>query len=384
MSKKSKLEYLNAIKARYKNSSKLEKHKILDEFCKVCCYNRKYAIHLLNSKQSKTTNNLSKRGRKKEYNHPVIFEVIRHLWTKTNLPCSKRLKVIIPLWLPFCEHQFSLTDGTRAQILKISAATIDRLLKPHRTKYNKKGLATTKPGSILKKHIPIKTNQWDESIPGFIEADTVAHCDSSVAGMFVYTVNCVDIATSWTEQRAVWGKGEKGVLDAIKSMENNFPFTIKGFDCDNGSEFLNWHLYKYFVNRKKPVQFTRSRPYHKNDNAHVEEKNWTHIRQYLGYQRFEKQEIVKLLQNLYTTEWNLYFNFFIPSIKLIKKYRDRSKIIKKYDKPKTPFQRILESSEITENTKVILKEKFMSLDPFKLQEKMANKIKGIIKMVNCG
>ena len=277
-----------------------------------------------------------------------------------------------------------MNEEIRAKILKISPATIDRLLKPCRYQYKKRGLATTKPGSILKKHIPIKTDQWNESNPGFIEADTVAHCGTSTEGMFVFTVNCVDIATSWTEQRAVWGKGEKGVLNAISSIESSLPFSLKGFDCDNGSEFLNWHLYRHFVDRKRPVQFTRSRPYRKNDNAHIEEKNWTHIRQYLGYQRFDKQELVGLLNNLYTTEWNQYFNYFIPAIKLVQKYRNGSKIVKKYDKPKTPYQRIIESEYISKKVKDQLKEQFQNLNPFELQEKMANKIKVIINIVNCG
>ena len=185
-----------------------------------------------------------------------------------------------------------------------------------RAKFAKKGVATTKPGSIIKKQIPIKTNQWNETIPGFIEADTVAHCGSTVAGMFVYSLNCVDIASGWTEQRAVWGKRERGVLEAINDVEKSIPFPIKGFDCDNGSEFLNWHLLRHLTERKQPVQFTRARPYHKNDNAHIENKNWTHIRQYLGYQRFEQQNLVEKLNELYTSEWNDFHNFFSVSVKL--------------------------------------------------------------------
>lgn len=384
MSHHSKLEYLNEIKNRYKNSTKSEKQKILDEFCTVCGYNRKYAIQLLNSTKKTTKNNLSNRGRKKQYDHPAILEIIKYIWIKTNLPCSKRLKVIIALWFPYCEHTFSLSEQTKAKILNISAATIDRLLKPYRSQFRKKGLSTTKPGSILKKHIPIKTNQWDESRPGFVEADTVAHCGTSTEGMFVCTINCVDIATSWTEQRAIWGKGETGVIDAIKNIEHNLPFELKGFDCDNGSEFLNWHLFRHFTNRKQPVQFTRSRAYHKNDNAHIEEKNWTHIRQYLGYQRFDKNMLVDMLNKLYIKEWNLYFNFFIPSVKLVEKYRDGSKMIKKYDKPKTPYQRILESTDISNVVKNKLTRCFEALNPIELQEKMANKIKAIIKEVNRG
>lgn len=382
MSQKSKIEYLNEIKDRYQKSSKLNKTKILDEFCKICDYNRKYAIQLLNSKNDKNIKNLSKRGRKKEYDQPLILEVIKDIWIKTNLPCSKRLSASIPLWLPFCEREFSLSTGIKEKILTISPATIDRLLKPYRSHYKKKGLSTTKPGSILKKHIPVKTNQWDEFQPGYLEADTVAHCGTSTEGTFVYTINCVDIATFWTEQRAVWGKGEKGVIDAIKNIENNLPFELKGFDCDNGSEFLNWHLYRYLTNRKQSVQFTRSRAYHKNDNAHVEEKNWTHIRQYLGYQRFDKNVLVDMLNNLYIHEWNLYFNFFTTSFKLIEKYRKGSKIIKKWDKPKTPYQRIIESENISQEVKDKLTKQFLTLNPIALQKSMANKIRAIIKTVN--
>jgi len=173
----------------------------------------------------------------------------------------------------------------------LSSATIDRLMAPMRGKARKYGLCTTKPGSLLKQHIPIATYQWDKTRPGFLEADTIAYYGTSTEGMFVFTVNCVDIATGWREQRAVWGKGEKGVLEALKDIEQKLPFLILGFDCDNGSEFLNWHLHKYFTKRKNPVSYTRSRPYHKNDIAHVEEKNWTIARQYIGYQRLEKPHL---------------------------------------------------------------------------------------------
>ena len=382
MSTTSKYEYLAAIQARYKKAKNIEKKMILDEFCTVCGYNRKYAIRLLNKKlTSSISSNLSNRGRKKIYDDPLIVEVLRDIWVATNLPCSKRLKAIVPLWLPSYEMR-SLTDEIRQKLLHISPATIDRIMAPNRAKYCKKGLATTKPGSLLKKHIPIKTNQWDETVPGFIEVDSVAHCGSSTEGMFVYTINCVDITTSWTEQRAVWGKGENGVLNAIKSAESHLPFPLKGFDCDNGSEFLNWHLYRYFSERKQPVQFTRSRPYKKNDNAHVEEKNWTHIRQYLGYQRFDKPQLVEQLNDLFENQWNNYFNFFIPSFKLLEKYRDGSKITKKHDKSKTPFQRILESPHIPDETKQRLQKQFEQLNPFELYQQIARKIKTIIKQVN--
>jgi len=228
MSPLSKAEYRRTVGPRYKNSSKKEKSIILDEFCRICSYNRKYAIRLLNSGIKKQHNiKRKRRGRKKKYNDPLILDIIKDLWIKTNLPCSKRLKELMPLWIP--HYEYEIPPHILTLLSTISPATIDRLMATIRTKFNKKGLATTKPGSILKKHIPIKTNQWDETKPGFVEADTVAHCGTSIAGSFVYTINCVDIATQWTQQRATWGKGEKGVLDAIRDIENNFPFDIKGF-----------------------------------------------------------------------------------------------------------------------------------------------------------
>lgn len=210
-------------------ASKSLKKQLLDEFCSICKYSRKYAIRLFNSSVSpKSITNLSKRGRKMVYDDPVILEVLRDIWVVTNLPCSKRLKVILPVWLPFYTKR-TLSKEITEKLLSASPATIDRLMAPSRARYNKLGLSTTKPGSILKKHIPVKTKQWDETIPGFVEADTVAHCGNSVAGMFVFTLNCVDIASQWTEQRAVWGKGEKGTLDAIKDIESHLPFTLRGF-----------------------------------------------------------------------------------------------------------------------------------------------------------
>jgi len=381
MSNTSRSEYLQSIQPRYRKANKTEKNKILDEFCMICGYNRKYAIRLLNQKSPpKCDWEKRKRGPKKKYDHPDILKVLTRIWSATNLPCSKRLKAIIPLWLPF--YPYHVTEKVNKALLSISPATIDRLLSKHRTRYNKRGLATTKPGSIIKKRIPVKTKQWDESRPGFLEADTVAHCGDSVSGMFVYTINCVDIATGWTEQRANWGKGERGTVNAIRDIEHTLPFPVLGFDCDNGSEFLNWHLVRYLTNRKRPVNFTRSRAYYKNDNAHIEQKNWTDIRQYLGYDRFDNPVLPDLLNDLYTTEWRLYFNFFIPSMKLVAKKRTGSKTEKIYDKPKTPYQRIMESKNISFKIKQELKKQYNKLDPFLLQKKMSQKIKNIINIAN--
>ncbi|MCH7733326.1 MAG: integrase, partial [Candidatus Marinimicrobia bacterium] len=375
MSKQSREDYYIAVVRRYRNSDKKTKSQVLDEFCEVCGYNRKYAIRKLNTR--KRNNKRKRLGRPKHYKDPILFDVLFYLWGKQNLPCSRRLKAAMPLWLPFYEDR-PLSDNIKNQLLAMSPATIDRLMIKMRKKIGKLGLATTKPGSILKSHIPVKTNQWDETHPGYLESDTVAHCGTSVAGSFLYTVNTVDIATGWTEQRAVWGKGYQGMHKALISIENDLPFPILGFDSDNGTEFLNWHLYRHFTNRKAPVQFTRSRPYKKNDNAHIEEKNWSIIRQYLGYNRFEHVELVEELNNIYTSEWRLFMNFFRPSSKLQKKVRINGKVKKVYDNPKTPYQRLLESDKISYAEKEKLKSQFAKLNPFKLQSSMVTKIKQFI------
>lgn len=378
MSPRARMEYLETIYLRYKKASLKEKTAILDEFCLNCNYHRKHAIRVLNNFKRFTKPKPKQRGKPSKYNKPSVLGPLKKIWLAANLPCSKRLKVILPLWLPGYAKEFG---GLSLEVVKalrnISAPTIDRLLKPVRVKYRGRGRSTTKPGTLLKKQIPIKTNQWDETIPGFLEADSIAHCGESLLGDFIYSLDFVDIATSWTEQRAVWGKGETGVLKQIRDVEDSIPFPLLGFDSDNGSEFLNHHLLRHFTERDKPVQFTRSRPYHKDDNAHVEQKNWTHVRQWLGYHRLDKPVLVGLMNDLYTQEWRLYHNFFMPSVKLVEKKLVAGKAIKRYDTPKTPYQRILESPDVAASVKRDLKEQFETLNPFRLRKAIENKLKNI-------
>jgi len=378
MSSRSKREYLEAIYLRYKRASRKEKAIILDEFCSTCGYHRKHAIRLLKKFTRFIKPKKNKRGRRPLYSKAVIVKPLKKIWLSANLPCSKRLKAVLPLWLPgYVQEYGGLPAEVTEALIAISPATIDRLLKPVRVKYKGRGRSTTKPGTLLRKQIPIKTNQWDESRPGFLEADTVAHCGTSMAGMFAFTIDCVDIATGWTEQRAVWGKGETDVLAQIKDIEVSLPFPLLGFDSDNGREFLNYHLLRHFTERQQRVQFTRSRAYHKDDNAHVEQKNWTHVRQWLGYHRFDIPEIVPLLNTLYKTEWRLFHNFFCPSVKLIAKQRIASKTIKRYDNPKTPYQRVMDSPDIDPSIKQKLTILFKTLNPFHLRKAMEDKLKKI-------
>ena len=382
MSKKSKREYLHEISGRYNKAVKDEKRKILDEFCTVCSYHRKYAIKLLNQSPLQEINKQRKRaGRKKEYHTDGVINFLKILWKRTNLICSDRLKAAIPIWLPIYKKNISVLSKKDEELLrKISPATIDRILSKFRGKYTKRGLSTTRPGSIIRELIPIKTNQWDENRPGFIEVDLVAHCGTSVAGQYINTLNIVDIATGWTSQRAVWGKGEENTFKAIREIELTLPFKIRGFDSDNGKEFINYRLLKYFKHRKATVNYTRSRAYNKNDNAHIEEKNWTVVRQYIGYDRLNNPDQLELLNDLYRNDLNYFLNYFLPSVKLISKERHGSKIKKKYDKAKTPFQRLLESKEIDEAKKLELLRISKRLDPFKLQENIDRKIRLILKL----
>lgn len=381
MSPMAKKEYLESIYLRYKKASYKEKTLILDEFCQNCGYNRKYAIRRLNSYTRFIKPVHKKRGKPSAYNTTTITGPLKRIWLTANLPCSKRLKAILPLWLPFYAREYG---GLSVKVIKalrrISPATIDRLLKPARAKYKGRGRSTTKPGTLLRRQIPIKTNQWDETRPGFLEADTVAHCGQSLLGDFVYTIDLVDIATGWSEQRAVWGKGETAVLKQIQDVEDSLPFPLLGFDSDNGSEFLNHHLLRHFSEREKPVQFTRSRPYHKDDNAHVEQKNWTHVRQWLGYHRLDKPVLVGLLNDLYRQEWNRYHNFFLPSVKLVEKKLVAGKALKCYDNPKTPYQRVIESSYVAVSVKRSLREQFEILNPFRLRKMIETKLKTIFNI----
>jgi hypothetical protein len=381
MSPRSKREYLAAIVKRYRAASRKVKTAILNEFCSTCGYHRKHAVRLLRTFRQFTQKTPAKRGRKPVYDTEALLVPLKRIWKTANLPCSKRLKAILPEWLPgYIKSYGPLSQKMAAALLRISPSSIDRILSPVRAEHTKYGRATTKPGTLLRKHIPVKTNQWDESRPGFLEADTVAHCGSSTEGMFANTLDCVDIATGWTEQRAVWGKNYQDVIDQIKDIEQSLPFPILGFDADNGSEFLNHHLLRYLTdNRVRPVQFTRSRAYKKDDNAHIEQKNWTHVRQWLGYDRLGSPEVVPLMNDLYTSEWRLFLNFFCPSVKLLEKKRVASKIVKRYDKPKTPYRRILESPDVSDETKRKLKEQYKTLNPFELRKALEVKLKKIFK-----
>jgi len=382
MGKTERASYLLAIKKRYMKARKKNKNLILNEFCAVCGYNRKYAIRLLNQKKDKAKKK-HKTGPKVIYQTSDLLKPLKKIWFVSEQICSKRLKALLPIWLPYYQrHYGQLSDETIEKLNKISASTIDRLLKPVRLKQKGKGMNGTKPGTLLRNQIPIRTSVWDISEPGFMEADTVAHCGNSLAGDFAWSLTLTDYHSGWTECRATWNKGAVGVVEQIKDIEKKLPFKLKGFDCDNGSEFLNYHLLRYFQEHTNVIQFTRSRPYKKNDNAHVEQKNWTHVRQLFGYDRFDNINLIKLMNNLYAKEWSQLGNYFSPTFKLVEKVKVNSRYKRKYEQPKTPYQRLLESNSIPEETKTELKARYETLDPFKLKNSIERKLRAIFKLVS--
>jgi hypothetical protein len=369
--RKSKREYLLAIWDRYQRVGRRFKSKILDEFCAVCGYTRKYAIGLLKRKPRQRR---KKPGPRRQYDGSVLAP-LKVIWLACEQMGSKRLKVALALWLPFYEQEYgALAEPVRQKLLRMSAATIDRLLKPERARYPGKGLCGTRPGGRLKHQIPIRTDNDDVDRPGYLEADPVAHCGNSLAGDFVWSVTFTDIYSQWTENRAVWNKGAEGVLQQVKEVEAGLAFELLGFDVDNGSEFLAFHLWRYLLDRPRPVPLTRSRPYRKNDQAHVEQKNWTHVRQLLGYQRLEQPELVPLINDLYRT-WGLLHNFFCPNLKLLRKTRKGAKTVRKYSPPQTPYQRLLESEHLSQNQKQKLPDQFQKLNPLQLKKRIEQQLK---------
>lgn len=381
MGKRERRAYLEAIRVRYRRASKASKTAILNEFCAVCGYHRKYALRLL-GKRNRSNKTHHKPGPASRYDTPELVEALRTIWMASDQLSSRRLKAALPLWLPHYAASFHpLSAETLAMLESISAATIDRLLKPIRAKIARKGLSGTKPGTLLKKQIPIQAGVWDVTQPGFMEADTVAHCGDSLAGDFVWSLTMTDICTGWTECRATWNKGADGVMAQIKAVQKALPFPLQGFDCDNGSEFLTWHLLRYFQSHKQPIQFTRSRPYHSNDNAHVEQKNWSCVRQLFGYDRLSNPKMVQLMNDLYAHEFSLFTNFFCPTLKLTSKTREGSKWVRKHGKPITPAQRVLDHPDMPESTKKKLSEQIKSLNPFLLQKQIQRKLRAIFKLI---
>lgn len=370
-------EQLSVYRRRYQGRGLEGKSRLLDEFCEHYSYERKYAIKLLGGAVGPSLIKRSPPGPEPQYG--AVVEVVERVWAAAEQLCGKRLVEALPLWLPHYERHYGrLLPCQKKLMAKVSAATLDRLLADRKGRGGK-GLGGTKPGTLLRHHVPIQGEVWNEHRIGFMEADSVAHCGSSLAGNFVWSLTYTDLASAWTEGRAVWNKGSSGVLDQTRDVESELPFPILGFDFDNGSEWLNWALIRYLQVRTKPIQLSRSRPYHKDDNAHVEQKNWMWPRQLLGYGRLEQAQMVKPINHLYKEVWGPLHNFFLPSMKLVKKWRVGSRWVRRYDTPQTAYQRLMASGQVKRAELARLQEHYESLDPFELAAELERRLKPILR-----
>jgi transposase InsO family protein len=379
MSGKTRWDYLKAIYLRYKKVSKPLRARILDEFCQVCDYNRKYAIRWLNGPAPQKPKTIRRKGRPSTYGAKVI-SALSAIWEAAGYPCSVRLKALLPLWLPWAIKRMALTAQVQKQLLMISPPTIDRRLKGKRGQLKKRLYGRTKPGTLLKHHIPIKTDSWDVKSPGFTEIDLVSHSGNSASGEFLHSLNVTDIHSTWVESRAVMGKSQIAVLNAMRDIERALPFKLLGIDSDNGSEFINYHL-KTFCDQNH-IQFTRGRPYKKDDNAPIEQKNYTHVRKILGYLRYDSQAVQKAINELYQNELHIFQNLFLPSMKLSKKTRVGSKLKRSYDTAQTPLERVLKCPQADPVKVQRLKRLRDQTDPFELAKRIEQKLERIYQLAN--
>lgn len=369
-------EYIEVLKMRYIQSTRAEKTRILSEFCATGDYERKYAIKLLGGK---VPGRIKRSGPKPVYDKPFLFHLVA-LWRVMRKMCSKRMKAALPLWLRYYNAE-SLTDEIRSKLLFISCSSIDRLLKPYKAEF-RKGLSATRAGPYLKSQIPIELIDKHVDCPGYVEADTVAHCGSSLSGTFANTLTITDLLSGWTGNRCALGKEALDILDKIKEIRSDLPFRMVGFACDNGSEFINHALVGYMEkNKEGKVKFVRRRPYKKNDAAHVEQKNDATVRQLIGYSRIESREIVTLINEIYRDYWNPYLNFFCPAMKLKQKIRIGGKIRKIYDEPKTPYDRLMSHSAMTDQQKESLRTRMEGLDPLRLGQGLEKKLDQLFKLL---
>jgi len=376
MSKELKREWLPKLQERYARRNREGKSRMLDDLCEDHEYERKYAIKLLSGGLPQRPERVHP-GPERQYE--MIEPVVQKIWLQAEQPCGKRLVPILRDWLPYYERRFGQLNARQRKLVRqVSAATLDRLLGPTRAKHTGRGRCGTKPGSLLRSEIPIRTGSWDLTRPGYLEADSVAHCGGSLAGSFIWSLTYTDILSGWTEGGAVWNKGAAGVLAATRDVEERLPFELLGFDTDNGGEFLNRHLWSYMRDRKVGVEFTRSRPYHSDDNAHVEQKNWTWARHLLGYGRLEDPELVGPICALYREVWAPWQNFFLPCLKLKEKWREGSHWRKRYELPQTAYARLCAPGMLPLKERRQLRERHASLDPFELKDELEKQLKQIL------
>ena len=365
MKRETRYDYAAAVAMRYQGCSREQKGWILDEYCAATGYNRKYAIKLLHGPFPRAALPQG-HGRPPKYG-PEHAALLRTCWELADQVCSKRLAPFLAELLSklracgeLCEVRPDLVD----QVAHVSAATIDRLLRPDRALRRNRGRSLTHPGSLLRSQVPIKTfADWDNTRPGFLEIDLVAHCGSASAGPFLFTLSTVDVATGWTLCRAVRNRGEEAVFEELAEIRRRLPFPLLGLDSDNGGEFINRTLVHYC--QDESITLTRARPYRKNDSCHVEQKNWSVVRRLVGYARFE-QDALSALNAVYALAED-YVNFLQPVLKLAEKTRDGPRVRRRYDMAQTPYRRLLSLAGLPATVRHQLQIRYEAIHPIRLK-----------------
>lgn len=371
------LSSLRSYRKRYQKLDRKGRSKLLDEFCLNTGYHRKYAICLLRRPEDAPEPGSLPRRRGATYG-PVVARILTKIWRAAGYPWSTRLKAMLPQWLPWArKHVRGLTPDVEGLLLKISPRQMDRLLAAKKRQVKKRLYGHTKPGTLLKSQIPIRTDNWDVTGPGYLEIDLVAHCGPCASGEFVYSLNATDIHTGWTETRALLGKGEAGVVLAMGEIRSILPFPIVAIDSDNGSEFINHHLLRWCT--EHGFKFTRSRPYKKNDNAHIEQKNWTHVRKIHGWVRYDTSAQRDAMNALYRKDLSRMQNHFQPSVKLLSKTRIGARVHRTYDVAKTPLERLKAAAPASREIREALAT-CAKTDPFELSSKIDKTVARIVGM----
>ena len=376
MGPQARQEYLAQMRDRYLGASRREKGRLLTEAVTVTGYHRKALIRAWRRPAAQRARG-PRRGRPTRYDAAVV-RALRAIWAAAGYPWSLRLKALLPMWLPWARRRLAVSPATEAQVRAISARQMDRLLAPDKRTIRRRLYGRTKPGTLLKHHIPVKTDHWDVTEPGFTEVDLVSHSGDRADGDFLQSLNVTDIHTTWVETRAVMGKSQVRVQEALEQLRKALPFPLRGIDSDNGSEFINAHLYRYC--RTHQMQFTRGRPYKKDDNAHIEQKNWTHVRKLMGYVRYA--EAARTAMNTVYADLRLLQNLFLPSVKLQRKERVGARLRRHYDAPQTPLERVRRCPQADLEKVAALVRQRDRLDPFALAARIDGQLAQVYALAN--
>jgi hypothetical protein len=382
MSQNTKNEVLKKLRWRYAGAGLEHKQKLLDEAVQLLGYHRKSAIRALRPLAASLgkPKPLTVIGRPRLYEPERMLPILKVIWLVGQQPCGRRLASMLPEWVPAYEaYHCRIAGSVREQLLGASSATLDRMLLPVRVQSGR--FRGTRPGTMLRQEIPIRGGAWQAGEAGWMEADTVSLGGGNASGEVAWVLDNTDICTTWVEMRAMYGRGQESTVEQLKDIEAQLPFPWLGLDSDNGGEFINRHVLRWCQQgRPAPIYYTRSRPYHSNDNAHVEQKNWTHVRHWFGYERHDNPGVIGLMNELARGQLGQFVNLFSPSMKLVSQQTVAGKTKRRYDKPVTPYGRVLASPQVSPAKKAELKQLKAQLNPFELESRIQKQLAAINKI----